>query len=172
MRSTKFFNFPPLFVKVIENYLKDNLSCIILDDNTLTEFFKIEKGTWHRNPLSCLIFILIIEILLVKLNKSPSLSSLDLTLFNKIRLDERTLGFADNLKCFINDNEHDLNSLKNILHDFESVSNLKLNEKKTKLIPLGFSIDLRDELKLCIENLGFVICEKEIKILGIPSLHQ
>ena len=67
-----------------------------MDDNTFTEFFKIEKGTGQGNPLSCLIFILVIEILLLKLNKSPSLSSLDLTLFNKFN--ERAMGFADDLK--------------------------------------------------------------------------
>ena len=100
-----------------------------MDDNTFTEFFRIEKGTGQGNPLSCLIFILVIEILLIKLNKSLSLSLLNLTLFNKFRLNERALGFVDDLNCHINDNEHDLRSLKSILQDFENVSNLKLNEK-------------------------------------------
>ena len=83
-----------------------------MDDNTFTEFFKIEKGTGQGNPLSCLIFILVIEILIIKLSNSPSLSPLNLTLFNKFRLNERALGFADDLNCLINDNEHDLRSLK------------------------------------------------------------
>ena len=84
-----------------------------------------------KETLSCLIFILVIEILLLKLNNSPSLEPLNLTLFNKVRVHNRALGFADDLNCFINDNEQDLHSLNKILKDFGSISNLNLNEKKT-----------------------------------------
>ena len=112
------FNFPPQFVRVIKNYLKDNLSCIVMDNNSFTDFFKIEKETGQGNPLSCLIFILVIEFLLLKLNYSPSLKPLNLTLFNKFRLHNRALGFADDLNCIINDNEQDLHSLKKILKMF------------------------------------------------------
>ena len=160
------FNFPPQFIRVIKNYLEDNLSCVIMEDNSFTKFFKIGKGTGQGNPLSCLIFILVIEILLIKLNHSPSLQPLNLTLFNRVSLESRALGFADDLNCLINDNEQDILSLKNILDVFGGMSNLKLNEKKTKIIPLGFDIERRAELKTCISSLGFQICTRDFKILG------
>ena len=53
----RLLNFPPFFITVIRNYLKDNLSCIILDDNTFTDFFKVIKSTGQGNPLSCLNFV-------------------------------------------------------------------------------------------------------------------
>ena len=102
-----------------------------MDDNSFTDFFSIGRGTGQGNPLSCLIFILIIEILLLKLNHSPSLEPLNLTLFNKVWVHNRALGFADDLNCLINDNEQDLINLKKILKDLGSISNLNLNEKKT-----------------------------------------
>ena len=101
-----------------------------MDDNTYTDFFKVMRGTGQGNPLSCLIFILVIEVLLIKLNYSPSLDTLDLNLFNKLNLKNRSFGFADDLNVLINDNERNLLSLNNILNDFGKMSNLNLNEKK------------------------------------------
>ena len=137
-----------------------------MDDNSVTNFFKIMRGTGQGNPLSCLIFILIIEILLIRLNHSPALAPLDLNLFNKMSLRFRSLGFADDLNCLINDNEHDLDSLYMIISNFGKLSNLNLNEKKTKLLSLGFDLSLRHDLNQCIKRLGYSTCEKEIKILG------
>ena len=102
-----------------------------MDDNSYTEFFRIKHGTGQGNPLSCLIFILVIEILLIKLNNSPSLAPLDLMLFNKIGLNNRSLGFADDLNCLVNDTSLDLLNLNKVIKNFGSMSNLKLNEKKT-----------------------------------------
>ena len=149
-----FFGFPPHFVIAIKNYLSDNLSCIVMDDNSYTNFFKIKRGTGQGNQLSCLIFILVIEILLIKLNHSPALAPLDLSLFNKMSLRFRSLGFADDLNCLVNDNEQDLSTLNKIIQDFGKMSNLNLNEKKTKLVPLGFDLSIRQDLKQCIESLG------------------
>ena len=78
----------------------------------------------------------------------------------------RSLGFADDLNCLINDNEPDLLNLNKIIKDFGKMSNLNLNEKKTKLIPLGFDLSLRPDLEQCIESLGYITCGNEIKILG------
>ena len=82
-----------------------------MDDNTHTEFFKVKRGTGQGNPLSCLIFILVIEIILIELNHSPSLAPLELSLFNEISLLNRSLGFADDLNCLLNDNERELLTL-------------------------------------------------------------
>ena len=74
----------------------------------------------------------------------------------------RSLGFADDLNCLVNDNEQDLSTLNKIIQDFGKMSNLKLNEKKTKLVPLGFDLSLRQDLKQCIERLGYSTCDNEI----------
>ena len=144
-----------------------------MEDNLYTDFFKVRRGTGQGNPLSCLIFILVIEILLIKLNNSPTLTSLELDLFNEFSVQNRALGFADDLNVLINNNERDLLNLNKILNDFGKISNLNLNEKKTKLIPLGFDLSDRQDLKLCILRLGFITCVDEIKILGhIISLND
>merc|ERR1712212_1452084 len=56
--------------------------------------------------------------------------------------------------------------LYKIIQDFGKLSNLNLNEKKTKLVSLGFNLSLRQDLNQCIESLGYSTCEKDIKILG------
>ena len=137
-----------------------------MDDILYTDFFKVMRGTGQGNPLSCLIFILVIEILLLKINNSPTLTTLELDLFNEFSVQNRALGFADDLNVLINDNESDLLNLNKILCDFGKISNLKLNEKKTKLLPLGFDLTNRPDLEQCIVRLGFVTCIDEIKILG------
>ena len=68
-----------------------------MDDNSFTDFFNIKQDMGQGIPLSCLIFILVIEILLLKLTNSPSLAPQNLMLFNKVRLHNRALGFADDL---------------------------------------------------------------------------
>ena len=85
-----------------------------MDDNTFTDFFKVGKG----NPLSCVIFILVIEILLLKLKRSQTLSPLSVALSNNGQLYERSLGFADDINCLVNNNEMDLKNLKSILDEF------------------------------------------------------
>merc|ERR1711872_713165 len=106
------------------------------------------------------------EILLIRPNHSPALAPLDLNLFNKMSLRFRSLGFADDLNCLINDNELDLDALYRIISDFGKLSNLKLNEKKTKLVSLGFDLSGRQDLSQSIKRLGYSTCENEIKILG------
>ena len=105
-----------------------------MDDNTFTDFPKKEKR--QGNPLSCFIFILVIEILLIKLNKSRKLSPVNVTLAIDGQLNEMTLGFADDINCLVNNNEADLKNLKSILDEFGLLLNLKLNNKKN-YVPLA-----------------------------------
>ena len=120
-------------------------------DNTFSDFFQVIKGYWSKNLLSCLIFILVIEILLIKLNNSQILNPVNVTLSNNGLINERTLSFADDINCLVNNNETELKNLKRILDDFGLLSNLKLNEKKTKLCPIGRNIN--DNIELNIDHL-------------------
>ena len=87
-----------MFVTAISNWLADRKSCIS-HDSGYTDFFKILTGVPQGDPLSGLIFILAIEILLIKLNNCANLK-LDLKLCNNIQIQEIE-GYADDLLTFI-----------------------------------------------------------------------
>ena len=74
--TLKLYGFPVSFINAIEGYLKDNVAGILLEDGSMTDFFDILRGTGQGNPLSCLIFILAINLLMIKLNYSPRISQL------------------------------------------------------------------------------------------------
>ena len=106
------------------------MSCIS-HESGYTDFFKILTGVPQGDPLSGLIFILAIEIPLIKLNNCANLK-LDLKLCNNIPIQEIE-GYADDLLTFIPTTNDALLDLKYILTDFTRLSGLELNCEKTEV---------------------------------------
>ena len=129
--TLNYFKFPPLFITAIANWLSERRSCIS-HETGLTDFFKILTGVPQGDPLSGLIFILAIEILLIKLNSCTNLK-LDLNLSNNIPIHEIE-GYADDLLTFIPTTNAALSDLKQILTDFTKLSGLELNCDKTEVM--------------------------------------
>ena len=125
----RYFGFPEKFIDIIANWLRDRLSCISTDTG-YTNFFRICRGVPQGDPLSALIFIIALEILLIKLRSCQSLK-LNLTLANDTDT-EILEGYADDILAFLPANYISLHELKLILNDYTDISGLALNEKKRK----------------------------------------
>ena len=126
------------------------MSCIS-HESGYTDFFKILTGVPQGDPLSGLIFILAIEILLIKLNNCANLK-LDLKLRNNIQIQEIE-GYADDLVTFIPTTNDALLDLKHILTDFTKLSGLEFNCEKTEVMLIS-----PDNSQLYIDmvsNVGF-----------------
>ncbi len=61
--------FPPMYVKTIQHLYKDAESIVIINSEK-SEPFCVRRGVWQKDPLSCLPFNLVIELLAQMLRDS------------------------------------------------------------------------------------------------------
>ena len=97
------------------------------------QLFDVRRGVRQGDPLSAYIFIIALEVLLVKIRSEEGIKGI--VVDKEIKL----AAFADDLKTFL----HDVNSLENlsvILHRF----GMCLNAEKTEALWLGICHD-RDQ---------------------------
>ena len=156
-----FFNFPEKFVKIIETWLSNRKAAVILSKDKLSKFFPIRCGIPQGDPLSGYVFILVIEILIIKLNSFPHIKT-TLTLAGGTP-PLFTEGFADDILNFIRCSANALNTYKQIILTFGNATNLKLNLQKTKTLIIGNN---KADALLIANRCGFQICEK-LTHLGI-----
>ena len=96
--------------------------CNILFDGQSFEGFPIDAGIRQGCPLSPLIFSLVVDVLLRRIQRLvPSCT---------------TRAFADDIALVLEDVERDMPILRKIFYEFSQVSNLDLNMPKCVLIPL------------------------------------
>ena len=76
--TLSFFNFGPKFINIIKTMLS-NRQCTVMIDGTETKSFKIERGVPQGDTASPFVFILVLEILLIKLMNDPILTPLKLS---------------------------------------------------------------------------------------------
>ena len=129
-----FFSFPPPFIKVISNWLQGRQACIQLDSSR-TNFFDISQGIPQGDPLSGYIFILAIEILILKQKSIPSLKPSCLLPLNTPPL--TCEAYADDLISPIPATHHALATMCSILDSYSSCTNLTMNRQKSEIIILG-----------------------------------
>ena len=103
------------------------------------------------------IFILAVEILLIKINYTKNLKGITYA-----KNESRSETFADDTSIFIQRNPTYLRECVKILKHFANTSGLQCNLEKTSVIPIGGNFDTSD--KLCPElNLKW---ESEFTLLG------
>ena len=78
------------------------------------------------------IFLLMVEILLIKISKTKHLTGVTYA-----STEDRASGFADDCTLFLERSAQNLRNCINILKDFWQISGLKCNVSKTKVIPVG-----------------------------------
>ena len=70
------YRFKNDFIRWIKFLLKNQESCIINGGQT-TNYFKLKRGTRQGDPLSAYIFILVLEIVFIKIKQNPNTKSLN-----------------------------------------------------------------------------------------------
>ena len=142
----KNINLGEQFVQFVKCCYTNIYSCINNNGYT-TNWFNLERGVRQGCPLSCLLFILCVEILGTRIRKNKNIKGL------KIGQTEHKLKqFADDCSCVLRDVES-IYTLIECIKGFSLHSGLKLNTEKSILYFLGPWKDKEiDVLKMKIER--------------------
>ncbi|KAL9966672.1 hypothetical protein ACROYT_G024784 [Oculina patagonica] len=153
-KALRAFNFGESFIRWV-SVLYCNISSCVINNGFSSQLFDVRRGVRQGDPLSAYLFIIALEVLLVRIRSDVSIKGI--VVDKEIKL----AAFADDLTTFL----HDVNSLENLsttLHKFGLCSGLKLNAEKTEALWLGTSHDNDQPFPAGIDKVN-----KPIKILGV-----
>ena len=140
-----FLNFGNHFIGMIKTMLNKK-SCNLMVDGYLTSSFKIERGVPQGDTASPYIFIIVLEILLLKLKNDPGIMKLNILPHDNpadnidFNIDPLAV-FADDLTLLMKETEDNLVRVRDIFKNFAKVSGLEINEDKTVIIRIGTRLE-------------------------------
>ena len=159
--ALKIFNFGPNFINLVETLIANSESCIQNNGN-LSEWFPVNKGVRQGDCCSPLLFLLVVEIMAIKIRSCDKISGLSFTRNNAATSPIKILQYCDDTSLFLRTNAELYEAIK-IIEDFYKISGLKLNRGKSMGLGVG-------TLKNTYENKSNLCWKKEnelIKILGV-----
>jgi hypothetical protein len=161
----KFFNFGNLMTNMVATILKDRKARIIVEDG-YSETFMILRGTPQGDRSSPYVFIICIEVLLLKITIMQG-RGINACNFIKEKVEGINIeaitaeAYADDLTVIFKMMEGSLEVIIGILEEYERSSGLEINKKKTQLMVTG--VDTYDEG----ERLQGIEIVGRVNILGI-----
>ena len=118
-----------------------NRDAQILMGGHMSEKILLSQGVPQGDVISPYIFILMVEILLIKINHTKNLKGITYA-----QEESRSETFADDTTIFIERNEHNLRHATKYITQFHSISGLACNLDKTVVIPIGSNTNTNDQL--------------------------
>lgn len=154
---------PPQFREWIRECVTTTSFSISLNGE-LAGYFGGRRGLRQSDPISSLLFVLIMDVLSRMLDKGA--------IDNMFRLHPRChaplvthLSFADDVLVFFDGSEESLRGILGIMEDFKNISGLYMNRQKTELLIDGGSNIRCRELA---ERVGITQGSLPVKYLGVP----
>ena len=159
INALNIFNFGPIFSKLISVLVNNNESCI-RNGGWYSSFFPCEKGIRQGCCASPYLFLLVAELLSLKLRNTEQISGISIPgkdiVLNKIHQ------YADDTSLILKD-ERELESAFKIIESFGTLSGLRLNRQKSVVLPIGgYANDDADTI-----HVTWLKPYEYIKILGI-----
>lgn len=134
-----------------------------LVEGSPTQVVKLSKGLRQGDPLSPLLFVMVIEYLSKLVTRAVKDRKVELYTIGGAQI-ESHLAFADDITFFCRASIKSLTSLREVLAEFEEFSGLRINPRKSSII---FSKRVTDKAQLA-SILGFQIKDLPIKYFGVP----
>lgn len=154
---------PPLFRQWIKECVRTTSFSISINGE-LAGHFNGKKGLRQGDPISSLLFVLIMDVLSRLLDKGARNDTFRLHPSYQAPLVTH-LSFADDVLVFFDGSEDSLRGVLSIMEDFKRISGLSMNRQKTELlIDGGSNIRCRD----LANNLGLAQGSLPVKYLGVP----
>jgi exonuclease III len=136
----RFFGFGNIMIGMVMTLLNDRKARIILESG-YSEDIKIGRGTPQGDRSSPYIFILCIEILLIKINlmdgRGVDDSGLYVGIADVSHEKPTSEAYADDLTLIFKMNNRNVSLIIEMLRSFGQVSGLKINVNKTQLMVVG-----------------------------------
>ncbi|KAL0304674.1 UNVERIFIED_CONTAM: hypothetical protein Sangu_3070300 [Sesamum angustifolium] len=160
----RLFNFPPQFIKLIEQCVS-TVSYSIALNGSVYGFFKGRRGLRQGDPMSPYLFVLVMEIwsslLRYRVKNAAQFQyhwkCKDVGLIN--------LCFADDVLLFCKAHIPSIRVLTDTLSEFVALSGLTVNPAKNQII---LSRAVQQERQQIIDSLGFQKGVLPVKYLGVP----
>ena len=124
------FNFGPNIIKWIRTCYK-NIYSTVINNGFSSGWFQIHRGVRQGCSLSCILFVLAIEIMATLIRKNESIVGVNINNCNR-----KLIQFADDTTCILR-NINSINALFNTLTYFGKFSGQRLNMEKSVLVWLG-----------------------------------
>ena len=159
LNCLKMFNFGPYLTKLVSVLMHNSISCV-KNAGWLSTWFPCERGVRQGCSTSPYLFIIVAEIMSIKLRSDSDIN--DCTLFpNNIKI-PRIFQYADDTTIIVK-SEADLECALNIIDNFGNICGLKLNRNKSVVLPLGgFKRDFISK-----SNIKWLTEDEYIKITGV-----
>ena len=129
--TLELFGFGPTIIRWIK-VLNYNIIASVLQCGFLSESFKVGRGCKQGDPIAPYLFIICGQILSLLMTHNKDISGITID-GNEFILTQ----FADDTTLFLDGSQESLQAALNILEIYGSISGLKVNTEKTKLVWLG-----------------------------------
>ena len=139
------FNFGEKFKAWIKILFNGGKSCVS-NNGFLSETFQIDRSTRQGDPISPLIFILVLEILFIYIRADKNIKGIKI-LKNEIKL----TSFADDATYFLR-SKVSAERLLLAIEQFSSVSGLEVNRTKSEYLLLDYEMNLNIHENGCLKE--------------------
>ena len=153
-----FFGFDEMSINWIKLFNTD-IEARISQAGFLSDPIKISRGCRQGDPISCYLFILAAEILAMLIKDNPYIVGLDIG-----AIQYKLVQFADDTTLILDGTQNSLQAALNTLEVYGTLSGLKVNSEKTKVIWIGKRKNSKEKLKVSLKlNWG----ETRFRLLGL-----
>ena len=153
--ALKKMGFGPDIIEWVRLFFNEREAYILMGGH-LTDKIRLGQGVPQGDVISPYIFILTVEILLIKINYSKNLKGIKYA-----KYEGRSETFADDTTIYLERSEKNLRTAINYIESFATISGLSCNLDKTCVVPCGV---FNHKEQLC-QDLDLVWAE-EFTILG------
>ena len=159
LNAMQTFNFGPIMRNIVSILLNNSESCV-RNGNWFSSYFKCERGIRQGCCVSPYLFLLVAEILSIKLRNTNEIKGISLPSKNIFL--SKVIQYADDTTLFLKD-EEELESALKTIEIFGKFSGLKLNRRKSLVLPFG-GFSCRNK---SVSNVIWLQSHDVIKVLGI-----
>ena len=155
--------FPAKWLEWMSSILTTGSSAVLLN-GVLGKFFQCKRGVKQGYPLSPLLFVLAADFLQVLINKAASLNQLKAPILQPTT-DFPIVQYADDTLLIMQADARQLFFLKSLLSSFADSTGLKVNYKKSQMLPINVTTEKMQQLA---HTFGCAIGSLPFTYLGLP----
>ena len=123
----KLFNFGESMQRWVLTFYNNIKSCV-MNIGFSTGYFDIKRGVRQGDPLSSILFVIVMEVLLIRIRNDQDIECIEINDTTCIKIS----CYADDLTCFPK-NIRSARNIMQVLDKFHRCSSLKVNIKKLKV---------------------------------------